>query len=115
MCSSDLEAKKRLAEEITTVFHGAPAAAEARAYFERTVQRREVPEEMPEHPVAGPQPLADLLRTAGVVKSNGEARRLAEQGALVVNGARVSDFTQAVGPGDEIRVGRHRYLRLVAK
>ena len=61
------------------------------------------------------EPLADLLRTAGVVKSNGEARRLAEQGALVVNGARVSDFTQAVGPGDEIRVGRHRYLRLVAK
>jgi hypothetical protein len=29
-----------------------------------------------------------------------------------VNEERIDDFTQAVRPGDEIRVGRHRFLRL---
>ena len=110
-----METKKRLAEEITAVFHGREAAAEARSYFEATVQRRETPEEMPEHAVAGRIALTDALREAAVVKSNGEVRRLVEQGALTVNGERVADFNIAVGPGDEIRVGRHRFLRIVAK
>jgi len=110
-----MEAKKRLGEEITAVFHSRAAAQEARAYFEATVQRKETPDEMPEHAVAGRVPLTDALRGAALVKSNGEVRRLAEQGALAVNGERVADFNLEVGPGDEIRVGRHRFLRIVAE
>lgn len=110
-----MDAKKRLAEEITTVFHGADAARDARAYFEATVQRRETPDEMPEHAVEGRAPLTDVLRAAELVKSNGEVRRLVSEGGLLLNGEKVADFTVEVGPGDEIRVGRHRYLRLVAK
>ena len=110
-----MEAKKRLAEEIAAVFHSRDAALEARAYFEATVQRKETPEAMPEHAVAGRVALTDALRDAAIVKSNGEVRRLAEQGALTVNGEKIADFNIEVGPGDEIRVGRHRFLRLVAK
>jgi tyrosyl-tRNA synthetase len=110
-----MEAKKRLAEEITAVFHGRDAAREARAYFEATVQRRETPEEMPEHAVVGRVALTDVLRAADLVKSNGEARRLVAEGGLTVNGEKVADFNIEVGPGDEIRVGRHRFLRLVAE
>ena len=110
-----MDAKKRLGEEITAVFHSREAAIEARAYFEATVQRKETPDEMPEHAVLGRVALADALREAAVVKSNGEVRRLAEQGALVVNGEKVTDFNIEVGPGDEIRVGRHRFLRIVAQ
>ena len=110
-----MDAKKRLAEAITTVFHSAAAAQEARAYFEATVQRKETPDEMPEHVVAGRVPLTDVLREAALVKSNGEVRRLVGEGALLLNGEKVGDFNIEVGPGDEIRVGRHRYLRLVAK
>lgn len=109
-----MDAKKRLAEEITTVFHSAAAAAEARAYFEATVQRKETPDEMPEHGVTGRVALTDVLREAGLAKSNGEVRRLVGEGALLLNGEKVADFNIEVGAGDEIRVGRHRYLRLVA-
>ena len=110
-----MEAKKRLAEEITSVFCSPDAAREARAYFEATVQRKEAPEEMPEHAVAGRVALTDVLREAALVKSNGEVRRLVIEGGLAVNGEKVADFNIEVGPGDEIRVGRHRFLRLVAK
>ena len=75
----------------------------------------DLPDEMPEHAVAGRVPLTDVLREAALVKSNGEVRRLVGEGALLVNGEKVGDFNVEVGPGDEIRVGRHRYLRLVAK
>ncbi len=110
-----MDAKKRLGEEITTVFHGADAARDAREYFEATVQRKETPDEMPEHAVVGRTALTDVLREAALVKSNGEVRRLVGEGGLLLNGEKVADFNIEVGPGDEIRVGRHRYLRLVAK
>ncbi len=38
--------KKRLAHEIVTQFHGAPAAHEAEEHFAKVFQRREMPEEV---------------------------------------------------------------------
>ncbi|MBM4410175.1 MAG: tyrosine--tRNA ligase [Chloroflexi bacterium] len=111
--SRPMEAKKRLAEEITAVFHGRTAAEAARTYFESTFQRRETPEEMPEHAVEGEASLAVVLVAARLAKSNGEVRRLVAQGAVSVNGAPIADAVLPVQPGDEIRVGRHRFLRLV--
>ena len=43
-----MELKKRLAREIVAQFHDADAAREAEAYFERTVQQRELPEDIEE-------------------------------------------------------------------
>jgi tyrosyl-tRNA synthetase len=107
-----MEAKKRLAREIVTVFYDGNEAAAAEEYFEATIQRQETPDEMPEHAIEGEQPLHHVLTAAGLASSNGEVRRLVSQGAVSVNEERIDDFTQAVCPGDEIRVGRHRFLRL---
>ncbi|MSQ30204.1 MAG: tyrosine--tRNA ligase [Dehalococcoidia bacterium] len=108
-----MDAKKRLAEEITSVFHGRPLAEAAREYFESTIQRRETPEEMPEHAVEGDAPLAAVLVAAGLASSNSDVRRLVTQGAVSVNGAPATEVNGVVHVGDEIRVGRHRFLRLV--
>jgi len=107
-----MEAKKRLAGEIVAVFSDDGTAADAQAYFEATIQRQETPEEMPEYEVDGEQPLHHVLTGADLASSNGEVRRLVSQGAVSVNGERVDEFTLPVKPGDEIRVGRHRFLRL---
>lgn len=40
-----MDSKKRLGEELVSIFHDAKAAREARENFERVVQRREAPEE----------------------------------------------------------------------
>ncbi|GMU41077.1 MAG: tyrosine--tRNA ligase [Chloroflexota bacterium] len=110
-----MDAKKRLAETIVGIFHGASEGAAAREYFESTFQRRETPDEMPEHALAGPAALVDVLVEAGLAASKGEVRRLVQQGGVQVNGERVDDPARAVGPGDEVRVGRHRFLRLVTQ
>ena len=55
-----------------------------------------------------------MLVDAELAKSGAEVRRLVEQGAVRVNGEPVSAFDCTVHPGDELRVGRRRFLRLVA-
>ncbi len=108
-----MDAKKRLAETITSIFHGPAEAEAAREYFESTFQRRQIPDEMPEHALDGASALVDVMVEAGLAASKGEARRLVQQGGVQVNGERVEDASTSVGPGDELRVGRHRFLRLV--
>lgn len=111
-----MEAKKRLAREIAATLHGADAAHEAQEYFESTIQRRETPTEMQTYTLGAEPEAARLdrvLRDAGLAKSAAEVRRLVEQGAVLVNGERATDFALSLTPGDELKVGRHRFLRVV--
>jgi tyrosyl-tRNA synthetase len=124
-----MDAKKRLARTITAQYHGDPGAAAAEADFERTVQRREVPAEVPGveirmADVLGPGeagssgevgvPLWRVLRHAGMVASGSEARRMIEQGAVEVDGERVSEaqLILAAGQTRTLRVGKRKFLRV---
>ena len=112
-----LEAKKRLALEVTASMYDGAAAEDAQRYFEATIQRGETPEEMPEFALTADPDAARLDRVlvaAGVAKSAAEVRRLVQQGAVTRNGERVAEFTEALAPDDELKVGRHRFLRIVA-
>ena len=106
--------KKRLARTIVTELHGEAAAARAEAHFERTVQRREEPEAMPEAPAREGQALIDVIVEAGAAPSRREARRLFEQGAVTVDGEPVADGREAARIGTRVRVGKRRWLRIVA-
>ena len=116
---SPVDAKKRLALEVTAGLYSRPEAEAAQDYFEATFQRRETPEEMEEFAIAGgdgaepEQRLDRVLVAAKVAESGGEVRRLVEQGAVRLNGERVAAFDLPVHPGDELRVGRRRFLRIV--
>ena len=76
---------------------------------------------MPEYALSadgdgGPSGRLDhVLVDAQLAKSGAEVRRLVEQGAVRVNGEPVDTFDRAVHPGDELRVGRRRFLSLVAR
>ena len=112
-----MQAKKRLAGNIVTVFHGEEAAFAATAHFERVVQRKELPDEIPSLAVEdlGRVNMVRLLVVAGLVGSNGEARRLIQQGAVSIDDARVSmDAIEiAIAPGAIVRAGKRRFVRLV--
>jgi len=107
-----MEAKKRLARTIVAEYHGDDAAQEAQERFERTVQRKEAPDEMPVHAVAPGSLLVDALVAAGAAPSKREARRLIEQGAVAVDGEVASIDAQARA-GTTVQVGKRRWLRLV--
>ena len=110
-----IEAKKRLALEVTATMYPRTEAEGAQSYFESTFQRRETPEEMQEHVLqAATERLDHVLAATGLAKSNGEVRRLVSQGAVRVNGDAIADPALDLKPGDEVRVGRTRFLRISA-
>jgi tyrosyl-tRNA synthetase len=112
-------AKRRLAREIVTLYHGADAATAAEEAFDRVFKRHEAPEDIPEVPVAlaATVYLPGLLKDLGLVDSAGEGRRQIDQGAVRVDGAVLGAGTYELA-GDALRgrvvqVGKRRYARPV--
>ena len=114
-----MELKKRVAGIIVEEYHDTESASSAREFFERTVQGREIPDEIPIYAlppqvITNTLRLSNLLQENGMTSSAGEARRLIDQGAVrlddktVTQNVLVSDLKPGV-----LRVGRRRYLRLV--
>ena len=113
------DAKMRLAREIVSEFHDDQAAEEAEGEFRRVFSERESPEETLEFGVAFDDgqsaeiDLTDALVETGVVGSKSEVRRLVSQGAIEADGKRVEGTSVTVRRDAVIRVGKHRFLRIV--
>ncbi len=117
------DAKKRLAREIIALYHGAEAASAADDEFERVHKEHQVPDEMPEFAVSadlcapdGTARLTALLVAAGLAPSSGDAKRLVLQGGVSVDGEKIADAAEtiAVRTGQVVKVGRNRFVRLLA-
>ncbi|MDR5684201.1 MAG: tyrosine--tRNA ligase [Armatimonadota bacterium] len=115
------DAKRRLAREIVAVWHGPAAAEQAEREFDRVFARDELPSEIPEVHVRRADldgedgiDVVRLLRLAGLVDSNSEARRLIAQGGVRLDGRRVeaADVRVAVGDGAVVQVGKRRFARI---
>jgi len=107
--------KQQLARRLVTDHHDAAAARAAEEEFERVFAGGGVPDEVPEHAAEAGQPLFKLVAAAGLAASNGEARRLVEQGAVSVDGDKASDPFQELAPRPEpylLKVGKRRFCRL---
>jgi tyrosyl-tRNA synthetase len=104
------DAKAALARQLVNRLHGEEAAARAEAAFVRQFVRKEEPETLEEHPIAGATDIISLLVETGIAKSRNEARRLAQQGGVRKNGEKVDENAQATS-GDVISA-RRRFIRL---
>ena len=109
--------KKRLAHELVRDFWSVKDAEEAAGEFARTVQQKEVPDDIPVLKIAAGSTalLSAELTRAGLVKSRSDARRLLEQNAVEINGKTVNDDLEMdkIDQGSVIKVGKRRYIRVV--
>ena len=108
-----MEAKKRLAREVTATLYSNDDALAAEGALRADDPARRDARGDGGACRRGSATLLNALRDAGVVTSGGEARRLVAQGGVAVNGEAVEEITLEVSPGDEIKIGRHRFLRIV--
>ena len=114
------DAKMRLGREIVALYHGDAAADAAVTFFTETFSKRQQPVEAQERAI--PEELgeefglATMICLLGMSKSNGEARRLIEQGGVSLDGKRVADAQAKVARADvagkTLRVGKHQFARL---
>ncbi|HTU82601.1 MAG TPA: tyrosine--tRNA ligase, partial [Candidatus Acidoferrales bacterium] len=110
-----MDEKKRLAEEIVARYHGAEAARTARERFERTVQRKELPDgDLPEIARGDCTRVGELLVKAGFAESKRAAERLISGGGVKVDGIVVNDpkaaWTHDVAA--VLSVGSRRFVRI---
>lgn len=112
------DAKHRLAWSITRLYHGTEQAVKAREHFERTVIQKQTPDDVPSFipKVEGEIGLLNLLTMAGLTTSNGVARRLVEQGAVSINGEKVTNARLTLDVASSapllIKVGKRRFVRV---
>jgi tyrosyl-tRNA synthetase len=108
--------KKRLAEEIVARYHGAQAAAAAREYFERTVQRKELPSDnVPEMRLGEARRVIDAIVAAGFAESKRAAERLISGNGVKVDGILVTDpkaAWTAAGPAI-LSVGSRKFVKVI--
>jgi tyrosyl-tRNA synthetase len=113
--------KFELAGELVARFHDPAAANKAKDAFINRFRNNEIPDEMPELTLdcgeAGLLGIAHLLSQAQLVASNGEAFRMIKQGAVKIDGERVSDKGLEVQAGSThvYQVGKRRFVRVSLK
>lgn len=109
------DVKMELAREIVSAFHSDEAALAAEEHFKAVFQRQELPEDIPTHKLAGPRNVVDLLTEAGLVRSKSDGRRMVQQGAVRLDGEKVTDIETTIEIAGEaiLQVGKRRFIRLV--
>jgi tyrosyl-tRNA synthetase len=121
-----MDVKKRLGREIVTEIHGREAADEAERDFDAAFQIRGLTERVgisdsvsirltSDLPIEQAERLGLLkaLVVARAIPSKSEGRRLLRQGAIDIDGKPISSFDVQLRVGSLIRVGKHRFVRIV--
>jgi tyrosyl-tRNA synthetase len=111
------DSKLALAAEIVRLYHGAAAASAAREHFEKTVVRKELPDEMRGYRLTEGDSVSvlKLLVMTGLAGSNREGQRLIAAGAIKVDGDRVDDAQHAERSwhGKVLQKGNHHFVRII--
>ena len=112
------DAKIKLGSAIVSFYYGETEARKQVEEFERVFSRKENPENPEELKVTEKEMwIAELLKRAGVVSSTSEAKRLIDQGAVSLDGEKVSDFNLKVGikNGMLLKAGKKKFVKLISK
>ena len=109
--------KRRLAREIVRLYHTEKDARAAEEEFDRIFVKKDLPDEIPECSIRADDGAVGILRLLTETKlasSNGEARRLIDQGGVSVDGVRITDSntTIPVSKGVIVKVGKRKFLKV---
>ena len=112
------DVKFELAQEIVARFHDAAAATRAQENFIARFSQKELPTDLPLQQISSPDAegprLAAALKEAGLAASNSEANRKIQEGAVRVDGNKVTDREMRLAPGGEymLQLGPRRFARV---
>ena len=111
------EAKKQLATEIVSRYHGGEVAKKEREWFDKTFSRRETPNDIPIVEIANIPISAYVVvqKFFGDTKSKSNIRRLFQQGAVSCDGVKITNIDQIVvlADGQVYQVGKRTWFRIV--
>ena len=119
-----MDIKKRLAKEIISQLYNDKEAEEAEKHFAKTVQRKEMPDDIREVCLSfvtlAPDPskpcdidVSRLLVEAGLAPSRSEAKRLISQGGTFIADSVVETTICHIESGSIIKAGKRRFAKVI--
>lgn len=117
--------KKRLGETLVEMYHANGSGQAARKEFERIFSQKQLPDEIPEMSKKdlknlgfsdGKIFLVHLMAKCDLAKSNSDARKLIQAGAVTLGGQRIDnpEYEFEVKKDVVLKVGKRRFLKLVS-
>ena len=109
------QAKVLLGKAIVSQFYDEATAEAAAAEFDKVFAQRQLPDDIPEIEITpGPTSTSTFLRVCGLVPSGSEAKRMIKQGAVRIDGVKISDPNAEITPKDDmiVQVGKRKFARL---
>ncbi len=109
------EAKVLLGKRIVTDFYDEDAAEAAAAHFEKVFAQKQLPDDIPEVVITDSAvSFKQLLLTCKLVQTGGEAKRMVAQGAVTIDGKKVTDPSAQISPktGMVVQVGKRKFAKL---
>lgn len=105
-----------LAKEIIARFHSEKSAEEAERDFIERFQKKQIPTDIPlqQYKLEGPVFLTQLVKELNLTSSTSESIRMIKQGAIKINGVKISDSKLMIDTPQEciIQVGKRRVSRV---
>ncbi len=106
-----------LAKELVARFHNEQAAEDAQQAFVQRFQKGALPDEIEEVVLSSDEsglPIANAMKDSGLVKSTSEAMRMLKQGAVKIDGEKVTDkgIVLRSGSSQIIQVGKRRIAKV---
>lgn len=110
------DVKIEFAKEIISRFHDDAAANSAHENFIARFQKGQIPDDMPECTLEaeeGGLGIANILKAAGLTSSTSEAMRMIKQGAVKIDGEKVSDKGLSLGASEHVyQVGKRKFAKI---
>lgn len=106
-----MTAKKNLAREIVSRYHGTKAGIEAEEEFVRVFSNKNIPTDIQEYKIQGC--FLDIILALNFASSKSEARRLAEQGGVHFENEKVYDLTLTPEHDGILKVGKRKFAKLI--
>ncbi len=109
--------KVKLAQEIIARFHSQALAEKALENFEAQFKRGAIPDDIPEVElvaVDGGYAIALLLKDSGLTSSTSDSNRMVKQGAVKIDGEKLTDGKRVVQVGTEhiYQVGKRKFAKV---
>ncbi|TWH57551.1 tyrosyl-tRNA synthetase [Desulfitobacterium sp. LBE] len=112
------DVKYALAEIITRLYHTEQDVMTAKAYYEAAFSKKAIPAQLPLLPIKARSRLIELvplLVQSGFTASNGEFRRLVQQGGVQLNQQKISDLDRVLADGDVLKIGKKCFVKIVTE
>jgi len=112
------QAKVNLAKEIVSFYYGSTEAEKAEKEFEQVFKNKQAPETMPIFETDKEKMnILELLKKTNLVSSTSAAARLVQQGAVTLDGVKVTDLKAKVEIKDQslLKAGKRKFIKIFKK